>query len=107
MVANRRVADAARLAELRRGQSPTVKRGPHKGDQLPVDRAIPRAVAPELDTVIANLELTPLRMNEGKNAEIGTRQLDHARKLHAARLLSAAGLKRMDLPAGLGTRLRC
>jgi hypothetical protein len=51
------------------------------------------AVAPELDRVIANLELMPLRMNEGKNAKIGARQLDLARKLHGAGLLSRAGFE--------------
>jgi hypothetical protein len=30
-----------------------------------VDHIIPRAVVPELDNVIANLELMPLHLNEG------------------------------------------
>jgi hypothetical protein len=50
-------------------------------------------VAPELDKVIANLELLPLRMNEGKNDKIGERQISLARKLKAAGLLSDAGLQ--------------
>ena len=33
---------------------------------------IPRAVVPELDNVIANLELMPLRMNESKSATAPT-----------------------------------
>ena len=32
----------------------------YAGDQLSVDHIIPRAVVPELDNVIANLELMPL-----------------------------------------------
>ena len=64
-----------------------------KGDQLSVDHIIPRAVVPELDKVIANLELMPLRMNEKKNAEMGDRQRALAQKLCEARLLSKEGLK--------------
>jgi hypothetical protein len=58
-----------------------------------VDHIIPRAVCPELDNVIANLELMPLRMNEGKNAKVGARQVDLARKFHQAGLLSSAGVR--------------
>jgi hypothetical protein len=47
-----------------------------------LDHIIPRAVAPELDNVIANLELMPLRMNESKNMTVGERQLALAEKLH-------------------------
>ncbi len=83
----------AGLRDMRRGQSPTVQRGPYKGDQLSVDHIVPRAVAPELDKVIANLELMPLRMNEGKNAKVGDRQRSLARRLHRAGLLSTTGLK--------------
>ena len=63
--------DAAVLAEMRHGKAATVMRGPYAGDQLSVDHIIPRAVVPELDNVIANLELMPLRMNERKNSCIG------------------------------------
>jgi hypothetical protein len=41
-------------------QAPTIRRGPYKGDQLSVHHIIPRAVAPELDHIIANLELMPV-----------------------------------------------
>lgn len=68
----------------------------YTGDQLSVDDINPRAVCPELDNVIVNLELMPLRMNESKNHRIGTRQLDLARKLHSAGLLSAEGKQEID-----------
>jgi hypothetical protein len=58
-----------------------------------VDHIIPRAVVPELDNVIANLQLMPLRMNEKKNAHIGDRQRDMAEKLYRAGLLSRKGLE--------------
>ena len=81
------------LAEMRRGKAATVMKGPYMGDQLSVDHIIPRAVVPELDNVIANLELMPLRMNESKNAKIGERQRDMAKKLYQAGLLSKKGLE--------------
>ena len=46
------------------------------------DHIIPRAVVPELDTVIANLELMPLRMNESKNDQIDDRRRDMAKKFY-------------------------
>jgi hypothetical protein len=84
------------LREMHRGLAPTVHRGPYRGEKLSVDHIIPRAVVPELDNVIANLELMPLKMNEGKNAKIGARQVDLARKLHKAGLLSSEGLKAVE-----------
>jgi hypothetical protein len=84
------------LREMHRGQAPTVNRGPYRGEKLSVDHIIPRAVVPELDNVIANLELMPLNLNEGKNAKIGARQLDLARKLHKAGLLSSEGLTAVE-----------
>jgi hypothetical protein len=88
--------DKAGLRDIRRGQSPTIRRGPYKGDQLSVDHIIPRAVAPELDKVIANLELMPLRMNAGKRDKIGDRQRSLARQFHAAGLLSRKGFKAVE-----------
>ncbi len=85
--------DDAGLAAMRRGKAPTVRKGPYKGDELSVDHTIPRAVVPELDNVIANLELMPLRMNESKNDKIGDRQRDMAKKFHHAGLLSKKGLE--------------
>ena len=85
--------DDAGLAGMRRGKAPTVMKGPYKGDQLSVDHIIPRAVLPELDNVIANLELMPLRMNEQKSAKIGDRQRDMARRFYRAGLLSRKGLE--------------
>lgn len=81
--------DAAGLADMRRGQSPTIQSGPYKGDQLSVDHIIPRALVPELDNVLTNLELMPLKMNMSKGARVGARQFDMARRFVAAGLMSA------------------
>lgn len=88
--------DVEGLSEMRKGKAPTVRRGPYAGDQLSVDHVIPRAVLPELDNVIANLELMPLRMNESKNDKVGARQLALGKELNAARLLSNAGLTSLE-----------
>jgi hypothetical protein len=51
--------------KMSRGRAPTVRKGPYAGQVLSVDHIIPRAVAGELDNVIANLELMPLALNQG------------------------------------------
>ena len=75
------------LAELKKGRSPIVRLGPYAGDFVSVDHVIPRAIVPELDNVVANLELMPLKMNQSKNDKVGDRQRSLAQKLHAAGLL--------------------
>lgn len=92
MVRNLRIADQLGcftiegLTEMRRGRSPTVTRGPYAGDELSVDHIIPFAVMPQLDHVIANLELMPLRMNRSKGDRISERQRALASALRAAGL---------------------
>jgi hypothetical protein len=85
--------NAEGLAEIRRGNAATVMKGPYKGDQLSVDHIIPRSVVPELDNVIANLELMPMRMNAKKKNKIGDRQRDMAKKFYQAGLLNRKGLE--------------
>jgi hypothetical protein len=94
MVRNRTIAerlgclDAEGMANLRRGKAPTITRGPYAGEKLTVDHIIPRAVAPSLDKVLANLELMPHSLNIRKGAKIGQRQIDLANKLLQAGLLT-------------------
>jgi hypothetical protein len=61
-----------------------------------VDHIIPRSVCPELDNVIANLELMPQRMNAAKSDKIGDRQRSLAKRLFEAGLLSNKGLKAVE-----------
>lgn len=84
--------DEAGLADLRRGQ--------YKGEELTVDFIIPRAVCPELDSLIANLELVPKPKDSSTQDKVGERQVSHAEQLHAAGLLSSAGLERVRRAAG-------
>jgi hypothetical protein len=94
MARNRTIAerlgclDAEGMALLRRGNAPTVKFGPYTGEKLTVDHIIPRAVAPSLDKVLANLEHMPNSLNMRKGAKVGQRQVDLANKLEAAGLLA-------------------
>lgn len=98
MIRNRVIAeqlgclDDAGMTDLRSGSAPTIRTGPYTGDQLSVDHIIPRSVCIELDTTLANLELMPMRMNSAKNDRVGQRQLDLAKKLASAELLSNEGL---------------
>jgi hypothetical protein len=99
MVRNRIIAerlgclDEEGMNRLRSGKAPTIRSGPYAGDKLSVDHIIPRSVCPELDTTLANLELMPLKMNREKSSSIGQRQVDMAKKFHAAGLLSNQGLE--------------
>lgn len=94
MARNRTIAerlgclDGEGMENLRRGKAPTIKRGPYAGEKLTVDHIIPRAVAPSLDKVIANLELMPHSLNMRKGAKVGQRQVDLANKLLAAGVLT-------------------
>jgi len=94
MARNRTIAerlgclDAEGMELLRRGRAPTIKRGPYAGEKLTVDHIIPRAVAPTLDKVLANLELMPHSLNIRKGAKVGQRQIDLANKLLEAGLLT-------------------
>jgi hypothetical protein len=93
MARNRTIAerlgclDDEGMENLRRGKAPSITRGPYAGEKLTVDHIIPRAVAPTLDKVLANLELMPHSLNIRKGAKIGQRQVDLANKLQAAGLL--------------------
>jgi hypothetical protein len=80
------------MTKLRKGNAPTITRGPYAGDVVEVDHIIPRAVAPELDYKLYNLEFMPGRMNREKSAKIGQRQVALARQWAAQGLLSQRGL---------------
>lgn len=78
---------------LRKGNAPTITRGPYAGDVVEVDHIIPRAVVPELDRKLYNLEFMPGRMNREKSAKIGQRQIALAKRWADQGLLSREGQK--------------
>ena len=83
------------IDDMSKGKTGDVRNGPYTGQLLSVDHIIPRAVVAELDNVIANLELMPLSLNMSKNDKVTSRQVDLAKKMNAAGLLSESGLRRV------------
>ena len=79
------------MAKLRKGNAPTITRGPYAGDIASVDHIIPRSVAPELDEKLFNLEFMPSKMNNRKGDTIGQRQQALAENWARDGLLSEAG----------------
>ncbi|MDB4766042.1 hypothetical protein OAG92_05540 [Akkermansiaceae bacterium] len=85
--------DEAGMIKLRKGNAPTITKGPYVGEIVTGDHIIPRSVCPELDNALHNLEMIPLTLNQKKSAKIGQRQIDLAKRWNAYGLLSDAGLK--------------
>ena len=81
------------MAKLRKGNAPTITRGPYAGEIVTGDHIIPRSVTPELDNTLFNLEFMPLTLNQRKRAKVGQRQIDLAKRWHKAGLLNDEGLK--------------
>lgn len=91
--------DSDGLSEMRKGNAPTIRRGPYSGQELSVDHIIPRTACVLLDNVIANLELMPQRLNSAKGNRVGDRQVALARTLHRAGLLADLGLRQVLVAA--------
>jgi len=79
------------MAELRKGKAATITKGAYAGDQAEADHVIPRAVCPELENQVFNLELLPGKLNRAKSDKVGQRQKIFANELHDAKLLSEKG----------------
>ena len=84
--------DEAGLAKLRKGNAPTITKGPYAGEIVTGDHIIPRSVCPELDNALYNLEMMPLTLNQRKGAKVTQRQIDLAKRWNADGLLSDEGL---------------
>jgi hypothetical protein len=78
------------MARMRRGHCATVRTGPYAGDVLSVDHIVPRARYPELDNVLANLELMPFKLNRAKGASFGQRQQYELARFRKAGLIHPA-----------------
>jgi hypothetical protein len=85
--------DEAGMILLRKGNAPTITKGPYAGEIVTGDHIIPRSVTPELDNTLFNLEMMPLTLNQRKSAKVGQRQLDLAERWHKAGLLSDEGFR--------------
>jgi hypothetical protein len=91
---------APNLDRLRRGNAPTITRGPYAGEMTEVDHIVPVSLAPELGNELANLELLPATVNRRKSNRVGERQLSLAEDLRRAGLLREASWQRVRRAAG-------
>ena len=80
------------MIKLRKGNAPTITKGPYAGEIVTGDHIIPRSVCPELDNALYNLEMMPLTLNQRKIAKVGQRKIDLAKRWNQAGLLSDDGL---------------
>jgi len=85
--------DEAGMIKLRKGNAPTITKGPYAGKIVTGDHIIPRSVCPELDNALFNLEFMPLTLNQKKAAKVTQRQIDLARRWHKLGILSEEGLE--------------
>ena len=81
------------MAELRRGKSATITQGQYAGQEAEADHVIPRAVCPELQNQIMNLELLPASLNRAKSDKVTERASLFAKELYDAKLLSEQGYR--------------
>ena len=85
--------DSQGLEKLRKGNAPTITKGPYTGELATADHIIPRSICPELDNAIFNLEFLPDTLNKEKSAKVGDRQLSLARRWRNSGLLSEKGME--------------
>ena len=91
------------LAGLRRGNAPTVTRGPYVGQKAEVDHIVPLARARGIGNELANLEMLPASLNRAKSDKVGERQLALAKKFREAGMISdetLANIKARFRPSG-------
>lgn len=84
------------MAELRKGNAPTIPKGEHAGDSIALDHVLPRAIVPELSARFYNLEAIPAKVNGRKSDKITDREVKLAQRWQKEGLLSVAGLKAVE-----------
>ena len=81
------------MIKLRKGNAPTITKGPYAGEIVTGDHIIPRSVCPELDKALYHLERMPLTINQLKSSKIGQSQIDLETRCNHDVLLSVEVLK--------------
>jgi len=79
------------MAELKRGKSATITKGQYAGQEAEAGLVIPKAVCPELQNQVMNLELLPASLNQVKSNKVTDRAKVFAKELYDAKLLSEEG----------------
>jgi hypothetical protein len=83
------------MAELKQGKSATITKGQYSGQKAEADCVIPRAVCPELQNQVMNLELLPASLKKDKSDKVTDRAKVFAKELYEAKLLSEEGWKKV------------
>jgi len=84
------------MAELKRGKSATITKGQYAGQEAEAGLVIPKAVCPELQNQVMNLELIPASLNRAKSDKVTDRAKVFAKELYEAKLLSEEGWERVS-----------
>lgn len=79
------------MAELKGGKSATITKGQYAGQKAEADLVIPKAVCPELQNQVMNLELLPASLIRAKSDKVTDRARVFAKELYDAKLLSGEG----------------
>ena len=79
------------MAELKRGKSATITKGQYVGQEAEASLVIPKAVCPELQNQVMNLELLPASLNRARSEKVTDRAKVFAKELYEAKLLSEEG----------------
>lgn len=72
------------LALMSEGKSPIVGAGPYAGEKAEVDHIVPKALAPDLDNLLINLELMPRTLNREKSDKVTERGAQMAKRFFEA-----------------------
>jgi len=84
------------MAELKRGKSATITKGQYAGQEAEAGLVIPKAVCPELQNQVMNLELLPASLNRSPSDKVTDRAKIFAKELYEAKLLSEEGWERVS-----------
>lgn len=84
------------MAELKQGKSATITKGQYSGQKAEADCVIPKALCPELQNQVMNLELLPASLIRAKSDKVTERAKVFAKELYEAKLLSEEGWKKVQ-----------
>jgi hypothetical protein len=84
------------MAELKQGKPATITKGQYSGQKAEADGVIPKAVCPELQNQVMNLELIPASLKRAKNDKVTDRAKVFAKELYEAKLLSEEGWQKVQ-----------
>ena len=84
------------MVELKRGKSATITKGQYAGQKAEAGLVIPKAVCPELQNQVMNLELLPASLNRAKSDKVTDRAKVFAKELYDAKLLSEEGWRKVQ-----------